>query len=327
MEVGLSSMAEMTARRVLVTGANGFVGRELSAVLLERGFDVVPAVRQGTAAGAVVGEINASTEWTVALQGVDVVVHLAARVHVMDELAVSAEPEFERVNVRGSERLARQAAAAGVKRLVFVSSIKVNGEATYGTPFRADDMPHPEDAYGRSKLAAEVALKRISLETGLEIVIVRPPMVIGPDTKGNLPVMMRWLQLGVPLPLAGVRNRRSFVSVRNLVGLIECCIVHPAAAGEVFLAADEPALSTPDLIAALAAGLGRKVNLWRMPLPLLRVLACVAGRSAQLGRLTGDLEVDASKARQLLGWHSDETLNSALLRTAKRFLDVSEQLA
>jgi nucleoside-diphosphate-sugar epimerase len=321
--VDLSTHADDMTPRVLVTGANGFVGAELCAYLGRQGYRVVPTVRSVTAgAGVVVGEIDDTTSWGPALQDVDIVIHLAARVHVMD--GRSPETEFERINERGSAHLAREAAAAGVKRLVFVSSIKVNGEATHGKPFDESDAPRPEDAYGRSKLAAELALKQIAVETGLELVIVRPPMVIGPGAKGNLRVLLRGLLRGLPLPLASVRNRRSLVGVRNLVCLLELCAVKAAAAGEIFLAADEPALSTPELITGLARGLGREPRLWSVPVPLLRMLASLAGKRAQIERLSGDLEIDASKARSMLGWASSEPLDEILDRTARQYLLASE---
>ncbi|MEC5385587.1 NAD-dependent epimerase/dehydratase family protein [Uliginosibacterium sp. H3] len=309
--------------RVLVTGANGFVGAELCAHLGRQGYRVVSVVRRATAAGgAAVGEIDDSTSWEGVLKDVDVVIHLAARVHVMD--GKSTEADFERINVCGSAHLARAAAIAGVKRLVFVSSIKVNGEATHGKPFDENDVPRPEDAYGRSKLAAELALQQISADTGLELVIVRPPMVVGPGTKGNLPALLRALSQGRSLPLASVRNRRSFVGVRSLVCLLELCAIKVAAAGEIFLVADEPALSTPELIAGLARGLGSRARLWPVPVPLLRALARLSGKHAQIDRLSGDLEVDAGKARNLLGWASVESLDDVLFRTAQHYLSASE---
>ena len=321
----LSAQAGGAFPQILVTGSNGFVGSELCSHLRGQGYRVVSAVRSATdGADMSVGEINESTAWAKALQGVDIVVHLAARVHVMNEAQAGAEAEFERINVRGSTHLAREAVAAGVKRLVFVSSIKVNGEATQGNPYVETDAPHPEDAYGRSKLAAELALMQIARETGLELVIVRPPMVVGPGAKGNLPVLMRGLQRGLPLPLASVRNRRSFVGVRNLAELLELCAVKSAAAGEVFLAADEPALSTPALISGLARGLECKACLWPMPVAALRMLAGLAGMHAQNKRLSGDLEIDAGKARRVLGWACREPLDEVLYRTAQQFLRASE---
>jgi nucleoside-diphosphate-sugar epimerase len=328
MEMGLSKNADEATQQILVTGANGFVGRELCSHLRVQGYRVVSAVRCAADNTSVaVGEINEATAWGPALQGVDVVVHLAARVHVMDETQAGAEAEFERINVYGSTRLAREAVAAGVKRLVFVSSIKVNGEATHGVPFVETDVPRPEDAYGRSKLAAEVALTQISLETGLELVIVRPPMVIGPGAKGNLPLLLHALLRGVPLPLGSVRNHRSLVGARNLASLLELCAVREGAKGQLFLAADEPAISTPGLIAGLARGLGRKARLWPMPPPLLRRLANLAGKGPQIDRLIGELEIDASKARRVLGWVSQESLNEVTYRTAQQYLRAAERRA
>ena len=324
--MGLSTSMCKPSLKILVTGSNGFVGKELCSHLREQGYLVVPTARSDAdGVSMAVGEINQSTVWAVALKNVDVIIHLAARVHVMDEAQTDSYAEFERINVHGSARLACEAVAAGVKRLVFVSSVKVNGETTHGQAFAETDVPHPQDAYGRSKLAAEQVLTQIALETGLELVIVRPPMVIGPDAKGNLPVLMRGLLRGLPLPLACVRNRRSFVGVHNLVSLLELCAVQPAAAGEVFMAADEPALSTPTLILGLARGLECKARLWPMPVLVLRMLAALAGKRAQIERLSSDLDVDATKARRVLGWMSQESLDEVLFRTARQYLQTSER--
>lgn len=309
-------------QRILVTGANGFVGRELCGVLKERGYEPIRAVRSlGSLLPdcVAVGNIDGETDWTSVLRGVDAVVHLAARVHVMHKLDAVAEQEFWRTNVAGSERLARQAVAMGVKRLVFVSSIKVNGEATYGAPFNEHGVPHPEDAYGRSKLAAEQGLAAIAAETGLELVIVRPPMIVGPGVKGNLPLLVKALLRGIPLPLACIANRRSLIGVRNLASLLECCIRVSEASGEVFLAADSPAISTPELVRHLSEGLGRKAHLLPLPVTLLRGLGKLTGKQAHIDRLSSDLEIDAGKAHRLLGWRSEESLASALHRTAQHF--------
>lgn len=309
--------------KVLVTGANGFVGQAVCTCLRVQGHAVVEALRtaDGDVPGQIaIGGIDGTTDWSAALNGVDAVIHLAARVHQMGPVDAAAEEAFHRVNVAGSERLARQAVAAGVRRLVFVSSIKVNGEATFGRPFSPDDAPAPEDAYGRSKLEAEQMLRRVSAETGLELVIVRPPMVIGPIAKGNLPLLLKALRRGVPLPLASVRNRRSLVSVRNLAGMLVRCIEIGPAAGEVFLAADSPALSTAELIRHLGVGLQRRVWLLPCPVGLLRCGAGILGRGQQIDRLTQDLEIDAEKAHRVLNWQGVETIGEALRQAAAGFV-------
>jgi nucleoside-diphosphate-sugar epimerase len=308
--------------KVLVTGANGFVGRVVCACLREKNHTAVEALRvvhELAPSRVAVGNIDAETDWHAALTGVEVVIHLAARVHQMGEVDAAAEEAFRRVNVAGSVRLARQAAAAGVKRLVFVSSIKVNGEATYGKPYRAEDVPAPEDAYGRSKLEAEQALAAVAAETGLELVVVRPPMVIGPIAKGNLPVLLKALSRGLPLPLASVRNRRSLIGVRNLAAVLVRCSEMSQAAGEVFLVADKPALSTAQLIRHLGEGLQRRVWLWPFPVALLRCCAGLLGRRAQVDRLTQDLEIDTEKVSRLLDWQGEESIEEALRNAARGF--------
>lgn len=310
---------------ILVTGANGFVGRELCRQLGQVGVHARASLRTpaDSASGVetvVTGDLSAHTDWTHALTGVDAVVHLAARVHVMHEGRHDPLAAFRRVNVDGTRQLAQQAVKAGVQRFVYASSIKVNGESTTGTPFRADDAPQPGDAYAQSKLEAELALQEIARGTGMEIVIVRPPLVYGPGVKGNFLSMMRVLQRGVPLPLASCANRRSFVGLTNLVDLLVQCVLHPAAANETFLAADGEDLSTPELLRRLARALGRKARLLPFPPTMLRVAASIAGRPGFYERLCGSLLVDASKTRELLGWRPPSTVDEELARTAHWFL-------
>ncbi|MCC7274070.1 MAG: NAD-dependent epimerase/dehydratase family protein [Alphaproteobacteria bacterium] len=286
--------------RVLVTGAAGFVGRALTARLAASGVAVVAAVRraEGAPEGAVVvGDLAAPVDWSRALDGVDAVVHLAARVHVMRERAADPDAAFAAVNVAATRGLAEAARRAGVRRLVFVSSVKVLGERTLpGRPFRDGDPPAPEDAYARSKRDAEDVLVSIA---GLETAIVRPPLVYGPGAAGNLRALARLVRSGLPLPFAGLDNRRSLVGVGNLATAIETCLRHPAAAGGRFLVADwHP--STAELVRALAAAAGRPPRLWPLPSALFRVLAMLGGGAA-LARLTQSLEVDAS-GLAALGW-------------------------
>lgn len=314
--------------KVLVTGANGFVGQVLCARLREAGHAVVEAVRtqHASAPGRVaVGDIDGTTDWQPVLDGVEAVIHLAARVHQMGGADASAEAEFQRVNVAGSERLARQAVTAGVRRLVFVSSIKVNGEQTRGRAFTPEDAPAPEDAYGRSKLAAEKVLAQVSAESGLELVIVRPPMVVGPIARGNLPLLLKALWCRLPMPLACVHNRRSLVSVRNLAQVLMRCMEVPAAAGEVFLAADRPALESAQLVRYLGEGLQRRVCLLPVPVGLLRLGAALLGRQAQIDRLTQDLEVDAEKLKRVLGWTGGDSIEDALREAGREFAAVRQR--
>jgi nucleoside-diphosphate-sugar epimerase len=313
-------------RRVLVTGGSGFVGAEVCRALSARGWRLRLALRRerpGLPEGerVLVGEIGPATDWGAALEGVDAVVHLAARVHVLRETAEDPNHAFALVNTLGTERLARAAAAAGVRRLVYASSIKVNGESTQGRPFCELDPPAPQDAYARSKAAAELALAAVAAESGLEVAVVRPPLVYGPGVGGNLALILRAIGLGLPLPLGSIRNRRSLVGVWGLAELLASCAEHPAAAGETFLAADRPDLSTPELVRHLAAGLGRPARLWPVPPGLLLALGTALGRRAELERLCGSLEVDSGKARRLLGWAPALSLEEGLRRTARAHAD------
>ncbi len=295
--------------RVLVTGASGFVGSALVPRLIAAGQEVRCVARTEVSAASVFGaeilrgpELGPGAQWRGVLKGVDAVVHLAARVHVMQEKAVDVLDEFRRVNCAGTEQLARQAAEAGVRRFVYLSSIKVNGERTTRRPFRETDDAKPEDAYAVSKWEAERALARVSEENGLEVVIVRPSLVYGPGVKGNLLSLLRLVRAGVPLPLAGIDNRRSFVGLGNLADLLVAAVMHPGAAGEVFLAADGEDLSTPDLVRRIAWAMRKADRLFRFPPRLLEVASRLAGKSAACERLCDSLTVDASKARAVLGW-------------------------
>lgn len=303
--------------KILVTGASGFVGNALCRYLHARGFDVCGAVRSMhssfSASGigsVVVGNLDADTDWSSALPRVDCVVHCAARAHVMNETEVDVLGAYRLVNVDGSQRLAEQAAALGVRRLVFLSSIKVNGESTDGLPHpfgaRNDegelDAPAPEGPYGVSKWEAEQALWAVSAQTGLDVVIVRPPLVYGPGVKGNLLRLLRWVALGVPLPLGAVQNQRSLVGLDNLVDLLGRCIDHPAAVGQTLLVSDGEDVSTPDLLRHMAAGLGRSANLLPVPKPLLRLAAYALGKQAEVDRLIGSLQIDIRYTCDLLDW-------------------------
>lgn len=303
---------------ILVTGATGFVGKALCAELAARGRPVRAVSRRPATGCFAIGDIDGDTDWTQALRGVTHVVHLAARVHVMDDRAADPLAAFRRANVDATLRLARQAAAAGVKRFVFASSIKVNGEQTApGQPFTADDTPRPQDPYGVSKLEAEQGLLRLARETGMEVAIVRPPLVYGPGVGANFRSMLRWVQRGVPLPLAAVRNQRTLVALDNLVDLLIVCLDHPAAANEVLLAGDAEDLSTPDLLRRAAAALGARARLFPVPPGMLRWGAGLAGKAAVADRLCGSLQLDTGKTRRLLGWTPPVGVDEALRRTAR----------
>ena len=269
----------------------------------------------------IVGVAGENADWQGALSGCDVVIHLAARVHVMRENADNPLEEFRRVNVAGTEHLARSAVASGVKRLVCVSSIKVNGEETSdGQSFSECDAPIQQDDYGVSKWEAEQALRRVAEETGLEVVIVRPPLVYGPRVKGNFIQMMNVIARGFPLPLASVRNQRDLVYVGNLVDALIACATYPKAAGQTYLVNDGEAVSTPDLIRNLAKVLGKRSFVFPFPLFIMKFLARLVGKSAAVDRLTQSLQIDSSKIRKELGWEPPYTLQQGLQATASWYL-------
>lgn len=309
---------------LLVTGGNGFVGRALCSAAVQLGHNVTAAVRrsESVAAGQIrhvaVGEIDEQTDWSAALAGTNIVIHLAARVHVMRDTAVDPLAEFRRVNVAGTEHLARSAAANGVKRLVYVSSIKVNGEETSGRRIYSEgDIPEPNDPYGISKWEAEQALQRIARETGLEVVIVRPPLVYGAGVKGNFAEMLRVVSRGIPLPLASVRNQRDLVYVGNLVDALITCATHPAAAGQTYLVSDGESVSTPELLRYLAKATGVPSRVFPFPPALLKISGNMAGKSMQVERLLGSLRVNSSKIRRELNWNPPYTLEQGLQETVK----------
>ncbi len=264
----------------------------------------------------VVGDLADAPDLREALAGVAAVIHLAGRAHVMRETAADVDGAFRRANVEATHQLAAQAAAAGVRRFVFLSSVKVNGERTGDRPFTEADAPAPEDAYGRSKQAAEQALHGIAAATGLEVAIIRPPLVYGPGVKANFLRLLRLVERGMPLPLASVRNRRSLVGVSNLCDLIVRCLAHPAAAGETFLVSDQQDLSTPELIRAIAAAMGRPARLVPFPVAALRLAGRLAGQGDAVERLVGSLQVDSTKATRLLGWTPPVFIEEGLRRTA-----------
>jgi len=298
---------------VLVTGATGFVGRALCNQLSATGHMVIPAVRHGSGLPneVVTGDIGSSTDWRMALAGCDAVVHLAARVHMMRERSQDPLALYRETNTEAALNLARQAAQAGVKRFVFISTIKVNGEGG-DAPYRETDAPAPEDAYALSKWEAELGLHRIAQETGLEVVILRPPLVYGPGVKANFQRLIRAVALGWPLPLGAVRNRRSLLYLGNFVDAIRLCVEHPGAAGQTFLLDDGEPVSTPQLIRALAQAMGRPAHLLGVPASVLEFAGALLGRRAAVARLTGSLWVDGSAIRARLGWTPPYTLQQGL---------------
>lgn len=314
------------SHNVLLTGASGFVGRAILELLLARGHAVVAALRQEPrdlnplVKVARFDGLDSSTDWRAILVGVDTVIHSAARVHVMKETEADPLTAFRKVNVNGTLNLARQAVEAGVKRFVFISSIKVNGEGTpKGRPYFADDVPAPGDPYGVSKMEAEAGLRALAEETGLEVVIIRPVLVYGPGVKANFWAMMRWLDKGVPLPFGAIDNRRSLVALANLADLVLTCVDHPAAANQTFLVSDGEDLSTSELLRRMAGALGRPARLLPVPSVLLRWGATLLGRQSLSQRLCGSLQVDIEKTCSLLGWKPPVSVDEALGLTAQDY--------
>lgn len=306
---------------ILVTGATGFVGSALVAELTRRGKAVRGAVRKDAVGGQVaVGNLGATTDWSAALAGCDAVVHTAARVHVMSDGETDPLAAYRQVNVEATLHLARQAVAAGVKRFIFVSSIKVNGESTSVQPFSAADVPAPLDPYGLSKWEAEQALAALALATGLEVVVVRPPLVYGPGVKANFLNLVKLVRKGLPLPFGKIRNRRSMVALDNLVDLLILCIGHPRAPGEVFLVSDGHDLGVAELVRMIAVAMHRPVWLVSVPPGLLRAVAGAAGKSAVVQRLFDSLQVDISHTRTTLGWNPPVAPPAAIASTVREFI-------
>jgi len=307
------------AEGILVTGASGFVGGQLISWMTahaQPSTAVLGAVRSkqaGDDSGLIaVGEINGDTDWSEALRGRCVIVHTAARAHIMDDTAADPLTEFRSVNVAGTLNLARQAATAGVKRFIFISSIKVNGEQTMDQPFTAGDMPAPEDPYGISKWEAEQGLRELAITTGMEVVIIRPPLVYGRGVKGNFASMIKLVGKGLPLPLGAVHNKRSLVALDNLVDLIITCIDHPDAANETFLVSDGDDLSTTQLLRGVAEAMGRSSRLIPVPASLLQFGATLLGKKAVAQRLLGSLQVDISHTQKCLNWMPPLTVKQGL---------------
>jgi len=315
-------------RQVLVTGANGFVGTALCRALVDKGWAVRAAVRDASAREAfrsafpslpcvTVGEVGPDTDWASALEGCAAVVHLAARVHMMQDGVANPQSEFLRVNRDGTRRVLKSAAQAGVQRIVFVSTIKVHGEASTGTGFKENDTPAPDDPYAVSKWEAEQVIAENAPASGVEYVILRPPLVYGPGVGANFLRVLRTVDRGDPVALGSIRNRRSMLYVGNLADAIATCLDHPAAAGKTFLVTDGEDVSTPELFRRVGAALERPARLVNVPVFVLRLGASLLGRSADVARVTGDLVADASAIRRELDWKPRYTMQEGLEETAR----------
>lgn len=309
---------------VLLTGASGFVGKAVLKTAQQRSIKVRPVFRstdaaQGHHEAVLVTGLDGAADWSHALKGVDVVIHLAARAHIMREEAHDPLAEYRRVNVEGTLNLARQAVAAGVRRFVFISSIKVNGEATaLGRPFTADDPPAPEDPYGLSKAEAEAQLKQVTHETGMELTIIRPPLIYGPGVKGNFAILISWVRRGLPLPFCvGAQNRRSLVGLDNLVDLILVCADHPKAANQIFLISDGEDLSSTEVLRKIGNALGRPARLLWVPTGFISFIAQLLGKKKISQRMIGSLQVDICKTCEMLDWSPSISVDEGLRRAVE----------
>lgn len=310
---------------LLITGVSGFVGRALATKLIRRGLQVRGAMRScgelpSGVEACTIGAIDGETDWMHVLKDVDVVVHLAARGHLMKDAAADPLAEFRKINLHGTEKLAREAACSGVKRLVFLSSIKVNDESTLpGAPFDQTSPAKPQDPYAISKWEAEQVLTRVAAETSLEVVVLRCPLVYGSGVKGNFLRLLQAVDRGIPLPFALTRKRRSLIYLDNLTGALATCLAHPVAAGKTYLVSDSEDVSTAELITGIAHALGKSSRLWPCPLGLIELAGMMTGKSDEVARLLVSLCIDSSKIRSELGWTPSHTVTQGLAETARWF--------
>ncbi|OIN94872.1 MAG: hypothetical protein AUJ48_04315 [Deltaproteobacteria bacterium CG1_02_45_11] len=313
--------------RVLITGADGFIGKALCAEMVSRGWKVRASVRSRNKIRSIsqeieiieTGSIGPDTEWAHALDNVESVVHLAGRVHVMEDSSSDPLSEYRIVNTAATEKLARSAASSGVRRFIFMSTVKVNGEGR-GVPYCEDDIPGPSDPYGISKWEAEKIIKAIANETGMEAVIIRAPMVYGPEVKANFLRLLKAVDRGIPMPLYGIKNKRSMIYLGNLVDAIVTCINHPKAAGQTYLVSDGEDVSTPELIRRVAIALGKPSRLFPLPAPILRFTGKIFGKTDAVERILGSLTINSAKIRNELNWQPPFTMQQGLKETAQWYL-------
>ncbi|MGB5745475.1 MAG: SDR family oxidoreductase [Desulfobacterales bacterium] len=319
-------------QHVLVTGANGFIGRTLCRRMLAEGWHVRGAIRSLSQKAALppgidtveIGSIGPSTEWDIALEGIDTVVHLAARAHVMGENSVDPNFDYRKINVDGTKHLAQIAQSKRVRRFVFVSSIKVNGEGS-ADPYTEADQPAPLDPYSISKFEAENELQSMADKTDLEVVILRPPLVYGPEVKANFLRLIKLINRGIPLPLAGVKNHRSMIFIENLVDALFICATHPRAVGNIFLVSDGIDISTPELIQKISSALGKPSRVFALPPGFLRLLGRATGKSGVVSRLCDSLIVDSTKIRTELDWKPPFSMQEGLRETVRWYQQAFRQ--
>jgi len=311
---------------LLITGASGFVGSHLVDQLDYKRFKVIQTLRKGQGGSEtanssyhIIGDINEKTDWSSALKKIDIVIHLAARAHMMNDTSQDPLAEFRKVNTSGTVHLANQAVAAGVKRFIFLSTVKVNGESTDNSPFHPDDPPNPNDPYAISKLEAENRLIKLGQESGMEIVIIRPPLVYGPGVKGNFARLLSFVKKELPLPLGNTGNKRSLVYVKNLCSFIETCITNKEAANQIFLVSDGNDISTTELLRQIAFAFGKESRLFPFPRFMIKWIAKLLGRSNEYQRLFGSLQLNIEKNKNLLGWTPPKSSQEGILETVNAY--------
>jgi len=311
---------------LLITGITGFVGKALAEHLINNSnYNIIATTRRKiplhkNIKQIVVGDLNTNIDWSNILTKVDHIIHLAGRAHIMQDTAKNPLNEFRKTNTESTLKLAKQAAKSGIKRFIFLSSIKVNGESTKpNKPFKHNHPSNPSDPYAQSKHEAEQELKKIANTSKMEIVIIRPPLIYGPQVKANFKKMIQWVQKGIPLPLGAINNKRSFVSLDNLTDLITLCLQHPKAANQTFLVSDNHDLSTTELLQRIAQALGKNTPLIPIPSNIITRVASLLGKKDLAQRLCGSLQVDIQHTKQTLNWHPPIKLNNALKKTVKHW--------